>query len=46
MLNERGIRVPEALKNKIKRAAMMKNMTMIEYLETVIPDIEMVEVKK
>ncbi len=39
MLNERGIRVPEELKNKIKRAAVFNNMKIYVYLDSIVPDI-------
>jgi hypothetical protein len=42
---ERGIRVPEKLKNKIKLAATVKNMSMVQYLDSVVPDM-VVEEKK
>jgi hypothetical protein len=40
------LRIPEHLRNKIKRAAVANNMTMIAYLDYTIPDIEMKEVPK
>lgn len=43
MLNERGIRVPEKLKNKIKRAAVFNNMKIYEYLDSIVPDIRVEE---
>lgn len=43
--NERGIRVPERLKNKIKIAATVKNMSMVQYLDSIVPDM-IVEEKK
>ncbi len=46
MLNERGIRVPEKLKNKIKRAAVFNNMKIYEYLDSIVPDIRVDEDKK
>ena len=45
MQKERGIRVPERVKNKIKRAALAKNMTMVDYLDSIVPEIKMEEVK-
>lgn len=45
MKNERGIRVSESLKNKIKRAALKNNMSMVDYLDSIIPEIKMEEVK-
>lgn len=42
---ETGIRVTKAVREKIKRAAVMNNMTMVEYLDSVIPEIKM-EVKE
>ena len=44
MINERGIRLSERLKNKIKRAAISKNMTMSAYLDSIVPEIKMEEV--
>jgi len=46
MINERGIRVSEQLKNKIKRAAIANGMTMVAYLESIVPEIKMEEIKK
>jgi len=37
--------VPEHLKNKIKWAALARNMTMIAYLDSIVPDIKMEEGK-
>lgn len=45
MKNERGIRVPEKLRDKIKRAALAKKMGMAEYLDSVVPEIHFVELK-
>jgi hypothetical protein len=45
MEQERGIRVSNKLKNKIKRAAIMNNMTMIAYLDSIVPEVKMEEVK-
>lgn len=45
MEKERGIRLPESLKNKIKRAALKNNMTMVAYLDSIVPEIKMEEVK-
>ena len=45
MEKERGIRVSERLKNKIKRAAISHNMTMVAYLDSIVPEIKMEEVK-
>ena len=46
MINERGIRVSERLKNKIKRAAIANDMTMVDYLDSIVPEIKMEEIKK
>jgi hypothetical protein len=45
MEQERGIRVSNKLKNKIKRAAIMNNMTMIAYLDSIVPEVKMEEIK-
>jgi hypothetical protein len=45
MEKERGIRLPESLKNKIKRAALKNNMSMVAYLDSIVPEIRMEEVK-
>ena len=45
MQNEVGVRVPERLKNKIKRAALAHDMTMIDYLDSIVPEIKMEEIK-
>jgi hypothetical protein len=45
MEQERGIRVSNKLKNKIKRAAIMNNMTMVAYLDSIVPEVKMEEVK-
>jgi hypothetical protein len=45
MEKERGIRVSESLKNKIKRAALANNMTMCAYLDSIVPKIVMEEVR-
>jgi hypothetical protein len=36
---ERNIRVPTKLKDKIKLAAFSKGMTMVGYLESIVPDL-------
>jgi len=36
--------LPERVKNKIKRAALSRNMTMVDYLDTIVPEIKMEEV--
>ena len=46
MENQRGIRVPEKLRNKIKKAALAKNMKLYEYLDSIVPEIAMVELPK
>jgi hypothetical protein len=46
MDKETGIRISKRLKNKIKRAATMRDMTMVKYLDTIVPELEIVEVKK
>jgi len=46
MENQRGIRVPEALRDKIKKAALAKGMTLYEYLDSIVPEIKMVEMPK
>ena len=45
MEKECGIRVSEKLKNKIKRAALHNNMSMVAYLDSIVPEIKMEEVK-
>jgi predicted DNA binding CopG/RHH family protein len=46
MEKECGIRVSERLRNKIKKAALAKNMSMVDYLESIVPEIKMVEMPK
>lgn len=46
MEKECGIRVSERLRNKIKKAALAKSMSMVDYLESIVPDITMVEMPK
>ena len=38
---ERGIRVSERLKDKIKLAATLKKMTMVDYLDSIVPTFTM-----
>lgn len=45
MQKERGIRLPESLKNKIKKAALKNNMTMVAYLDSIVPEIRMEEIR-
>ena len=45
MKSDRGIRVPEELKNKIKRAALKNKMSMAAYLDSIVPEIKMEEVE-
>ena len=42
---ETGIRVSRALREKIKRAAMFNHMTLVDYLDSIVPEIKMEEVK-
>ena len=44
--DETGLRVSMALKNKIKRAALMHNMSMNKYLDFIVPEVVIEEVKK
>ena len=44
--NGTGINVSVELRNKIKRATVANDMTMVDYLDSVIPDIKIEEVKK
>jgi hypothetical protein len=46
MEKECGIRVSERLRNKIKKAALAKSMSMVDYLESIVPEITMVEMPK
>lgn len=46
MKEECGIRVSKRLRNKIKRAAISKNMTMVAYLDSIVPDVKMWEAPK
>ena len=43
MENECGIRVSKSLRDKIKRAAVANKMSMANYLNTIVPEIKMVE---
>jgi hypothetical protein len=45
MENERGIRVPERLKDKIKLAATVNKMSMVDYLDSVVPNFTVDEKK-
>jgi hypothetical protein len=44
MKDERGIRVSVHLKDKIKRAALHNHMSMVDYLDSIVPEIRMEEV--
>lgn len=46
MENERGIRVPGKLRDKIRVAAFSRHMTMAEYLDSIVPEIKLVEMEK
>lgn len=46
MEKECGIRVSERLRNKIKKAALAKGMSMVAYLDSIVPDIKMVVTEK
>ena len=46
MENQRGIRVPERLRDKIKKAALANKMKLYEYLDSIVPEIKMVEMPK
>jgi hypothetical protein len=45
MEKERGIRMPERLKDKIKLSATVKKMTMVDYLDAIVPTFTMDEKK-
>jgi hypothetical protein len=45
MEKERGIRVPERLKDKIKLAATVNKMTMVDYLDRIVPNYSVDEKK-
>ena len=45
MEKESGIRMPERLKDKIKLAATVKKMTMVDYLDSIVPTFTMDEKK-
>jgi len=42
MEKECGIRMSERLRTKIKKAALEKNMSMVDYLDSIVPEIKMV----
>jgi hypothetical protein len=42
MEKECGIRVSERLRNKIKKAALVNNMSMVDYLDSIVPEVIMV----
>lgn len=42
MEKECGIRVSEKLRNKIKKAALAENMSMVDYLDSIVPEVTMV----
>jgi hypothetical protein len=46
MKEETGIRVTATLRNKIKRAALLNNMNMNQYLNFIVPDVSMKEIDK
>jgi len=46
MEKECGIRVSTCLRNKIRRAAVYNNMSMGNYLDSIVPEIKMTEVEK
>ena len=46
MKNERGIRVSEVLRNKIKRAALKDGLSMVDYLNKIVPETEITEIKR
>ena len=41
---ETGIRISKRLRTKIKRAAMYNGMSMVDYLDHIVPEIKMEEV--
>jgi len=45
MEKERGIRMPEHLKDKIKLAATVKKMSMVDYLDSIVPTFTVDEKK-
>ena len=45
MKQETGMRVSKPLREKIKRAAMYNGMSMVDYLDSIVPEIKMEEVK-
>lgn len=44
MEKECGIRVSERLRNKIKKAALAKGMSMVAYLDSIVPETTIIEV--
>lgn len=44
--DETGIRVSKRLREKIKRAAVMSNMSMVDYLDQIVPEIKMEVIKE
>ena len=43
---EVGLRMSKTLKNKIKRAALHNTLSMIAYLDKIVPEIKTEEIKK
>jgi hypothetical protein len=43
---ETGIRISKRLRSKIKKAAMMQNLTMVDYLDKIVPETEIKEIKR
>ena len=45
MDEETGIRISKWLRNKIKKAALMQDMTMVDYLDKIVPETEIVKIE-
>jgi hypothetical protein len=45
MDEETGIRISKRLRSKIKKAALMQDMTMVDYLDKIVPETEIVKIK-
>jgi len=45
MDEETGIRISKRLRNKIKKAALMQDMTMVDYLDKIVPETEIVKIE-
>jgi hypothetical protein len=45
MDEETGIRISKRLRSKIKKAALMQDMTMVDYLDKIVPETEIIKIE-